>query len=492
MMATASPLSFSLGGGAPVTQGQHVPFDQISQLPTLRWPSRPGVFYTVLMGHTLSDAPGTITADWLVVNIPNNDFDRALNVFPYQPPPPGSRVGILVYEQPDRIVLHRAPPRSNFPLVALENEFDLDNIGQLLFAVLSTQEQEPSFSDVGKLPPLPFGPPPPVPARPGRRTSSEVFPAPPGPGLLRTPGAPRRRPSQVAFGVTPPRYILPNSSLDEQQAAACRCVLHTGARQSAWCLEDPQKRAGQTDPEGATCSDPFAVCVSSTGVPRMPDCTPYYDFRQISDPELLTYARMHKTIKPTANPWSREQQLRNIAPYVCGVRPDHPICNEQGFREAAYPTSQPMIPARIGPLPAVVPERGTARDIRLRRSRGGEAAPSGLASLGLAASLQGATPETRTVRAPSFGGGGGGLGGLSSMQNVPNLQGGAFGGGGGGIGGLSSMRNVPNLQGGAFGGSAVRPELSFAGIGGGATRRYSTSLRNSRGSFGDNRPMPLA
>lgn len=99
--------------------------------------------------------------------------------------------------------------------------------------------------------------------------------------------------------------------LSENDNKYFRCLLHVAAKQSPNCLSGrqwPTKGSGGT----GKCYNPYAVCHTTVSAGR-PSCSTNYNFNNLPDQELQSYASLHNLGVPS--PYNRQQSLNAIREY---------------------------------------------------------------------------------------------------------------------------------------------------------------------------------
>lgn len=87
---------------------------------------------------------------------------------------------------------------------------------------------------------------------------------------------------------------------DESAARYCRCLMHVAAKQPEWCLRE---KAWRETRAGRRCYNPYAVCTQSTGRAGRIECSATFDWSQVPDDELLSYALLFHDQVLSANRW---------------------------------------------------------------------------------------------------------------------------------------------------------------------------------------------
>lgn len=101
------------------------------------------------------------------------------------------------------------------------------------------------------------------------------------------------------------RKLTKRRPLTSQQEKYCRCTLEVASRQPIECLKD---RAWYQKRKGQECYNPYAVCAASIGTTH--PCGDYYDFQNLSEPQLKAYAALSKVKIP--KPFNKEKMIDNI------------------------------------------------------------------------------------------------------------------------------------------------------------------------------------
>jgi hypothetical protein len=117
-----------------------------------------------------------------------------------------------------------------------------------------------------------------------------------------------------------PRYGQgsPRRKNDTDGGKYCRCLLSVAKKQSPECLEG--KQWGKTI-GGKRCYNPYAVCRSRLEAPPGGKCSSAYNFNEMSEDDLLAYARLHGKRIPrltrdgTLSPKARQELMRSIQEY---------------------------------------------------------------------------------------------------------------------------------------------------------------------------------
>ena len=97
-----------------------------------------------------------------------------------------------------------------------------------------------------------------------------------------------------------------HNPISEREQKFCRCVLHVAGKQSEKCLRE--KRWGETI-DGKVCYNPYPVCAKSTRTSSRV-CGEHYEWQNIPDNELVSYARIKNLNEPT--PYNRKSMLQNV------------------------------------------------------------------------------------------------------------------------------------------------------------------------------------
>ena len=181
----------------------------------------------------------------------------------------------------------RSPPRG-FPLFP---RLSRETINRINFPTRSRK-----LSTFSRLSPSPRRSPSPL----RRSLSPRRSPSP----IRRSPSPIRRSPSPGRRSPSPGRnsyFFKDNNNLTEKEEKYCRCVLKVGEKQPESCNLGEKGRG--------RCYNPYAVCAKSVGTTSR-RCGENYNFEELSDEQIKTYARLSKIAIP--RPYDRQEMLNII------------------------------------------------------------------------------------------------------------------------------------------------------------------------------------
>jgi len=98
------------------------------------------------------------------------------------------------------------------------------------------------------------------------------------------------------------KYFKKGTKISDAQKRYCRCVLHVSSKNSREC---------NIKKSGKGCVNPYAACRKNIKS-ESKYCAEDYDFKNIPDKELISFAELHWPKIPIPEPYSRTKMLRNL------------------------------------------------------------------------------------------------------------------------------------------------------------------------------------